>query len=130
MSFLMASGLYILQLLSSFSSPILSGRRLNVYHTSTHDAALVRTRKPPIEAALVVTYLYSFQFRSAFHASANPSPTPTHRHRHRHRHRHTCGCNNCNDLECRSEMCCTRLVENTGRKNSPSAHHCTICRVI
>jgi len=26
-----------------FSSPILSGRRLNVYHTSTHDVALVRT---------------------------------------------------------------------------------------
>jgi len=23
------------------------------------------------------------------------------------------------NLECRSEMCCTRLVENTGRKNSP-----------
>ena len=28
--------------LSSFSSPILSGRRLDVYHTSTHDVALVR----------------------------------------------------------------------------------------
>jgi len=29
-------------LLSSFfSSPILSGRRLDVYHTSTHDVALV-----------------------------------------------------------------------------------------
>jgi len=25
-----------------FSSPILSGRRLNVYHTSTHDVALMR----------------------------------------------------------------------------------------
>jgi len=24
---------------------------------------------------------------------------------------------------CKSEMCCTRLPENTGRKNSPSAHH-------
>jgi len=24
------------------------------------------------------------------------------------------------NLECRSEMCCTRLAENTGRKNSPS----------
>ena len=27
------------------------------------------------------------------------------------------------NLECMSEMCCTRLAENTGRKNSPSAHH-------
>jgi len=25
-----------------FSSPVLSGRRLNVYNTSTHDVALVR----------------------------------------------------------------------------------------
>jgi len=33
------------------------------------------------------------------------------------------------NLECRSEMCCTRLAENTGckkiAKNSPSAHHRT-----
>jgi len=33
------------------------------------------------------------------------------------------------NLECRSEMCCTRLAGNTGRKNdakkSPSAHHRT-----
>jgi len=33
------------------------------------------------------------------------------------------------NLECRSEMCCTRLAENTWRKespkNSPSVHHCT-----
>ena len=27
------------------------------------------------------------------------------------------------NLECRSEMCCTRLAENTGRKNSPKIHH-------
>jgi len=26
-----------------------------------------------------------------------------------------------------SEMCCTRLTENTGCKNSPSVHHCTTC---
>ena len=34
----------ILQLwfLSFFSSPILSGRRLDVYHTSIHDVALVQ----------------------------------------------------------------------------------------
>jgi len=34
------------------------------------------------------------------------------------------------NLECRSELCCTRLAENTWRKNyakkSPSAHYCTI----
>ena len=29
------------------------------------------------------------------------------------------------NLECRSEMCCTRLTENTWHKNSPSAHHRT-----
>jgi len=30
------------------------------------------------------------------------------------------------NLECRSEMCCTRLAENTGCKKSPSWHHRTI----
>jgi len=35
--------IFILFLLSSFfSSPYLSGRRLDVYHTSTHGVALVR----------------------------------------------------------------------------------------
>jgi len=36
--------LFLLLLLSSFfiSSPNLSGRRLDVYHTSTHSVALVR----------------------------------------------------------------------------------------
>jgi len=29
------------------------------------------------------------------------------------------------NLKCMSEICCTWLVENTGRKNSPSAHHQT-----
>jgi len=29
------------------------------------------------------------------------------------------------NLECRSEMCCTRLAGNTGRKKSPFWHHCT-----
>jgi len=51
------------------SSPNLSGRRLDVYHTSAHGVALVR---------------------------------------------------------CMSEMCCTRLAENTGRKKSPFWHHRTI----
>jgi len=55
--------LWFLLLLSSFSSPILSRRKLDVYHTSTHD----------------VPY------------SAN--------------------------LDYRSEMCCTRLAKNIGRKN-------------
>jgi len=57
-------GHYIFVLFLSFfySSPNLSGRRLDVYHTSTHGVAF----------------------------SAN--------------------------LECRSEMFCTRLAENTGRK--------------
>ena len=29
------------------------------------------------------------------------------------------------NLECRSETCCTRLAENTGRKKSPVRHHHT-----
>ena len=29
------------------------------------------------------------------------------------------------DVECMSEMCCTQLAKNTGRKNYASAHHCT-----
>jgi len=29
------------------------------------------------------------------------------------------------NLECRFEMCCTRLAENTGCKKSPSGYHCT-----
>ena len=33
----------LLVLLSFFSSPNLSGRRLDVYHTSTHSVALVQT---------------------------------------------------------------------------------------
>jgi len=52
-----------------FSSPNLSGRRLDVYHTSTHGVAA--------------------------------------------------------NLECRSEICCTRLAGNTGRKKSPFWHHST-----
>jgi len=52
-----------------FPSPILSPRRLDVYHTPTHGVGL----------------------------SAN--------------------------LGCRSETCCTRLTENTGRKKSPKIRH-------
>jgi len=37
---------------------------------------------------------------------------------------HTC-CGSSANLECRSEMYCTRLAGNTGRKISPSGHHCT-----
>jgi len=32
---------------------------------------------------------------------------------------------NFTNLECRSETCCTRLAENTGRQKSPSGHHRT-----
>ena len=34
-------------------------------------------------------------------------------------------CGFCANLGCRSETCCTRLSENTERKNSPSAQHPT-----
>ena len=67
--------IFALLLLSSssffFFSPNLSGRRLDVYHTSTHGVA----------SGL----------------SAN--------------------------LECRSEICCTRLAENAGRKKSRKIRH-------
>jgi len=63
-----------------YSSPNLSGRRLDVYHISTHGVALVRI------------------------------------------------------LECRSEMCCTRLAGNTGRKNDAKNRHlrtiAQLCRTI
>ena len=62
---------FLLSFCLRLSSTILSGRRLDVYHASTHDRGLSE------------------------------------------------------NLECRSEMCCTRLAENTERKNSPSGHHRT-----
>jgi len=34
-------------------------------------------------------------------------------------------CGTSANLECRSEMCCTRLAGNPGPKNSPSGHHRT-----
>ena len=38
------------------------------------------------------------------------------------------------NLECRSEMCCTRLTENTGRKKSPKIRHLAtiaqLCRAV
>ena len=34
------------------------------------------------------------------------------------------------NLECRSEICCTRLTQNTGCKNSPCVQHLTLCRAI
>jgi len=43
-------------------------------------------------------------------------------------------CGHSANLECRSEMWCTRLAGNAGckkiAKNSPCAHHCTICRAM
>jgi len=41
--------------LSSFSSPILSGRRLDVYHTSTRDVALVRIKNACLKCAAPVS---------------------------------------------------------------------------
>jgi len=61
-------------LISLFSSPNLSGRKLDVYHTSTRSL------------------------------SAN--------------------------LECMSQMCCTRLAENTGRKNRHFGTIARLCRAI
>jgi len=45
-----------------FSSPILSGRRLDVYHTSTHDVALHHESKkvPPVSMAIILSVLDRF----------------------------------------------------------------------
>ena len=42
---------FYLLLLSFFSSPNLSGRRFNVYHTSTHGVALVQIEDAGLKAA-------------------------------------------------------------------------------
>ena len=42
---------FILFLLLFYSSPNLSGRSLNVYHTSTHGVALVRIQNPGLKGA-------------------------------------------------------------------------------
>ena len=45
-------GLFLLSFSSFFfSSPILSGRRLDVYHSSTHDMALVRIQNASLKCA-------------------------------------------------------------------------------
>jgi len=46
---LMVSSFYLLSLL--FSSPNLSGRRVDVYHTSTHGVALVRIQDAGLKCA-------------------------------------------------------------------------------
>ena len=58
------SGFYLLSFffLSSFSSPTLSGRRLDVYHTSAHDVALVRIytvsqKTPHLWLAITLTHV-------------------------------------------------------------------------
>ena len=43
--------IFVLLLLSFFSSPNLSGRRLDVYHTSTHGVALVRIQNAGMKCA-------------------------------------------------------------------------------
>ena len=69
---------FFLSFIFFFSAPNLSGRRLDVYHTSTHGVG--------------------------------------------------------SNLECRSEMCCTRLAGNTGRKNDAKNRHlrtiAQLCRAI
>jgi len=44
-------GFYLLSFFLSFSSPNLSGRRLDVYHTSTHGVALVRIQNAGLKRA-------------------------------------------------------------------------------
>ena len=44
-------GSYLLSIFYLFSSPNLSSRRLNVYHTSTHGVALVRIQNAGLKRA-------------------------------------------------------------------------------
>ena len=44
-------GFYFLSFVFLFSSPNLSGRRLDVYHTSTHGVALVRAQNACLKCA-------------------------------------------------------------------------------
>ena len=95
-------------LVLSFLSPNLSRRRLDLYHTSTHGVALIR---------ILVTFCVLYFQRapcSTFQPSSQSGCLPS---------LHTwCGLSA--NLRCRSETCCTRLAENTGRKKSPKIAIC------
>ena len=60
-------------LLSFFSSPNLSGRRLNVYHTSTHGVALVRIKNACLKCAVRCSLKYRTQKLPFWHHRTNLS---------------------------------------------------------
>jgi len=92
-------GHYILQLwflsfFFFFSSPILSGRRLDVYHTSTHDVALLRIWNACLVSDIAILVLkmdVKLQLTNLQNAC----------------------------LKC----ACTQFTENTGRKNYAKNRH-------
>ena len=74
-----------------YSSPNLSGHRLNIYHTSTH---------------AVVSDIAIFVLKRDVKLQLT---------------NYTC-CGLSANLECRSEMCCTRLAANAGLKKVKNRH--------
>jgi len=87
--------------LSSFfiSSPNPSGQRLDVYHTSTHGVALIII----ITIIIINDNVYGAVIVTMVTARVHPVHLM--------------------NLECRSEMCCTWLTENTRRKNDAKNRH-------
>ena len=81
--------------LSLFLSPNLSGRRLDVYHTSTHGVALVRIYTPFTRYNQLSTRLYNRFDNRLYRVNGA--------------------------LECRSETCCAPLAGNAGPKESPKS---------
>ena len=67
--------IFILFLLSFFSSPNLSGRRLDVYHTSTHGVALVRIKN----AGLKINVLHAARWKYRTQKCRQKSPSWHHR---------------------------------------------------
>jgi len=119
-----------------FFTPNLSGRRLDVYHTSAHGVALVQIYNVYLKCAargllkiqdtknrlapwdnFVGLYLtfFSFFFFPRLISSVADGYVP---------YFYTWRDPSAN-LECRSETCCSRLAENTGRKKSTLWHHRT-----
>jgi len=78
-------------------------------------------------------YLFTVS-NSGLLSAQRPRPASPAHFRHSHIPELICGVNSSIDLECRSEMCCRWLAENTGRKNHQKIRHlrtiAQICRAI
>ena len=110
-----------------FSSSNLSGRRLDVYNTWTHGVALVMVALwNRADHYIFALWLLLLLFPRLISAVADwMSAILPHM---------VWRCGLSANLRCRNETCCTRLAENTGRKNSPKKRHlgtiAQLCRAI